>query len=90
MRLSLVLLLGLTYINVASQITSNPKDENYPYPIQKTDEEWKKMLSDEQFYILRQQGTEYAFSGAYWDNKKKGNLLLGGYWSALIQLRAQV
>ncbi|MEM1259672.1 MAG: peptide-methionine (R)-S-oxide reductase MsrB [Bacteroidota bacterium] len=35
------------------------------------DEEWKKILSDKQFYILRRQGTEYAFSGAYWDNKTK-------------------
>ena len=77
MRLSLILLLSLAHINVACQTKTNPKDENYPYPIQKTDEEWKKMLSDEQFYILRQQGTEYAFSGAYWDNKKKGT-----YYSA--------
>ncbi len=77
MRLSLISLLSLSYITVASQTKSDSKDENYPYPIQKTDEEWKKMLSDEQFYILRQQGTEYAFSGAYWDNKKKGT-----YYSA--------
>ena len=77
MRLSLILILSLTYLSGACQTKSNSKAKNEPYPIQKTDEEWKKILSDEQFYILRQQGTEYAFSGAYWDNKKKGT-----YYSA--------
>ncbi len=72
MRLSLVLLLSLTYFTVACQSKSASKVADNNYPIQKTDEEWKKILSDEQFYILRQQGTEYAFSGEYWDNKKKG------------------
>ncbi|MCG8384175.1 MAG: peptide-methionine (R)-S-oxide reductase MsrB [Cytophagales bacterium] len=72
MRLSLVLILSLAYITGACQVKSNAKMENHSYPIQKTDEEWKNILSDEQFYVLRQQGTERAFSGAYWDNKKKG------------------
>ncbi|MEM8929342.1 MAG: peptide-methionine (R)-S-oxide reductase [Bacteroidota bacterium] len=40
------------------------------------DEEWKKILSDEQFYILRRQGTEYAFSRAYWDNKTREFIIL--------------
>lgn len=72
MRLPLILLLGLVYMTAACQTKSGPKTENYDYPIQKTEEEWKKVLSKEQFYILRQQGTEYAFTGTYWDNKKKG------------------
>lgn len=72
MRLSLILILSLAYITVACQTTSDIKEENRSYPVQKTDDEWKEMLSDEQFRILRKKGTEPAFSGEYWDNKEKG------------------
>ena len=34
--------------------------------------EWKKRLSEVEYYVLREQGTERAFTGKYWDNKKKG------------------
>jgi len=40
--------------------------------IEKTDEEWKKLLSDQQFHVLRDQGTERAFTGDFWDSKKSG------------------
>lgn len=38
----------------------------------KTDAEWKKLLTPEQFEIARQSGTERAFCGTLLDNKKKG------------------
>lgn len=38
----------------------------------KSEDEWRQQLSDEEFYICRQQGTERAFSGIYWDEKRSG------------------
>lgn len=41
--------------------------------IKKTEEEWKKVLTDEEYYVLRQAGTERPFTGKYTDLKAYGN-----------------
>ncbi|GIX49203.1 MAG: peptide methionine sulfoxide reductase MsrB [Candidatus Tectimicrobiota bacterium] len=38
----------------------------------KSEEEWRQILTPEQFYVCRQKGTERAFSGAYYDCKEEG------------------
>jgi peptide-methionine (R)-S-oxide reductase len=38
----------------------------------KPDEEWRRQLTDEQYRVTRRQGTEPAFTGAYWDNHRPG------------------
>jgi len=43
-----------------------------PEKIFKTEEEWKKILTPEQFNVLRKKGTERAFTGKYHDYKGKG------------------
>jgi peptide-methionine (R)-S-oxide reductase len=40
--------------------------------ITKSDEEWRKQLSPEQYQVARQAGTEPAFTGKYWKSKDKG------------------
>jgi len=43
--------------------------------ISKSEEEWKAELSDEEFYVTRQHGTERAFTGQYYNNKEPGQYL---------------
>lgn len=38
----------------------------------KSDEEWRRVLSEQQFYVMRQKGSERAFTGAYWDHYEEG------------------
>jgi len=38
----------------------------------KSDSEWKKQLTPEQYYVTRKHGTERAFTGQHWNNKAPG------------------
>ncbi len=47
-------------------------------PINKSEAEWKAELGDQAYHVLREAGTERAFTGNLWDNKAEGTYLCGG------------
>jgi peptide-methionine (R)-S-oxide reductase len=40
--------------------------------VKKTEEEWRRELTPEQYRVTREKGTERAFTGGYWDHKEEG------------------
>ncbi len=57
--------------------------------IEKTDEEWRQLLSAEQYRILRLKGTEPPFSGKYYTTKQKGVYRCAGCGSPLFSSEAK-
>jgi peptide-methionine (R)-S-oxide reductase len=68
----LILTLGL----ILPACSQGQKNSGIPshtiYKVVKTDEEWRQLLTPIQYKVLRERGTEVAFTGEYWDNHKKG------------------
>lgn len=47
-------------------------DDKLLSPLPQTEDQWKRILTPQQFDVLRNKGTERAFSGRYWNSKKHG------------------
>jgi peptide-methionine (R)-S-oxide reductase len=68
-----IILTAVTCILLAgSSCAQKNKKQMENLAVVKTDAEWKKQLTAEQFAIARKAGTENPFTGKYWDNHEKG------------------
>jgi peptide-methionine (R)-S-oxide reductase len=63
-------------------VEDNEEKNSMTDKVEKSEEQWRKELSPEQYHILREGGTERAFTGIYWDNHEKG-----GYYCAACGLK---
>lgn len=67
----LILYISLFAAGSCTYAQSSQNEEN-TQKVVKSEEEWKAQLNDIQYYVLREKGTERAWTGQYHDHKKKG------------------
>ena len=65
MKQAFTFVILICFISAASAQTKK-------YAVTKTNAEWRKQLTAEQFTVTRQKGTERAYTGVYWDNHQTG------------------
>lgn len=80
----LILASGVVYISYA-QKKKDIKATNIPVKMKKTKEEWKKILTPQQYYVLRQKGTDLPSEGGYTNFFEKGTYVCAACGSQLFE-----
>ncbi len=62
----------ISSLGLNSCTAQTKKMDNQEFKVTKTDAEWKAELSAKQYDVLRDKGTEIAFTGEYWKNYNDG------------------
>ena len=73
--MGMLLMAGLPFGGSGAAADDKKKTEDKIEKIHKSDEEWKKQLTAEQYYVTRQKGTERPFTGKYNKFKEKGTFV---------------
>ena len=68
MKTSLLFVVIIAFVSCTEAQTKNMKK----FEVTRTEAEWRKMLTSEQYTVTRKQGTERPFQNAYHDNHDKG------------------
>lgn len=71
--------IGTSYCqNISNEELQTIDKKINEYKVQKSETQWKETLSYDAFCVLREKGTEYAFTGKYYDFHEKGIYLCAG------------
>ena len=85
--LKLSIIIVFFFINLL--ISQNLKDIKGKLNMKKTEQEWKRSLTPEEYRILREKGTERAFTGEYDNHFKKGEYKCAGCGAKLFESRTK-
>jgi len=77
--------LSVIFLMSCNSKAQNKNEENKIYTIVKSEEQWKKILTDKEYYVLREAGTEKAFTSPLNNNKKEGTYLCAACKTPLYQ-----
>lgn len=66
-----IVLFSVLWVVMAMQSCAQQQPQQ-KFAVTKTNEEWKTILTAEQFNVTRKAGTERAYTGKYWNNHEKG------------------
>ncbi|BCY29608.1 peptide-methionine (R)-S-oxide reductase MsrB [Flavobacterium okayamense] len=77
----LLIILSLSFLTSCNSQNKKTMD----FELKKTNAEWKAKLSDEEYRILREKGTERAFTGEYYDHFEKGIYVCAGCGNKLFE-----
>lgn len=101
--LAIIFSLGLVAFLGVSQTSQSLKANEYKnlnfnqskqtpmsdYKIKKSEEEWKKELTSEEYRVLRQKGTERAFTGEFYEHHEKGVYTCGACHEKLFESKTK-
>lgn len=85
----LLLVAVFTFSSCQSQEKKDVSRKENIAKIQKTDAEWKKELTPEQYEVLRKKGTERAFTGEYYNHFEKGKYVCAACGNVLFNSDAK-